>query len=1850
MQEKRFISVTSLFILLGTVVLLSSCSKKQSAANRTDSAIVEEISSFRLGRLTPVIVRFTHSPLSLPEKALTLSPAQKGIWSLRDERTAVFTPAVPYKAGSRITLSADCGKLFGKEFTSKNFEHTFIVDNPSYSVSFDGLSVNEAGNGFVLSGSLSTDIPLSKKEVDKILSVKLSGTAFSKKLPVEWNSTDKTDIRRFSVSGIEKYKSGRTLTVSWNGKQLGLEKDQDTLFRGSKTYRIPAQELFTVMDIDTSRPDTILVSFSEPVDTTQDIASFFMTEKRSGVEAVKVSYTVHKNIVNLYNDKNWQDISQLTIIKGIKSTGGTYLASQEKIVLSDTWDIPSVRFLTDGNILPSSQGTMIPVETKNLTGLSIQVYEIYNSNIVQFLQVNDLDGQEELYRVGEPVWTENITFPWDNSMQNKYIPRGIDLSELITKYPDGMFQIRITFRHENIKYVCLAGHRDFSSLPMPPDFAADEKPQEKSSWDYWEGVSWQDREDFWTYANDPCHPAFYMEDYNSSNFIRRNVLVSDIGIMAKKTAGDDLYVTVTDLKTAKPLHGATVTAYSFVGKQIQTAPSDADGRVIVKNSGRVAFIAATANKQSSYLKLSQGTALSVSHFETGGEIVQNGLKGYIYGERGVWRPGDPLYLTFVVQDLAKKLPPDIPVFFELQDPLGRITDTKTFTSGVNGFYAITTKTADDAPTGLWTARVTIGGQQWTKALRIEAVVPNHLSVKLETTQKYLTPHDNYFVLTGAWLHGAPTPDYKADVAVSISPAVTGFDGYSDYSFTNPVRTVETARETVWEGNLDETSKAGFSVSLPSDTELPGKLKAQFTTRVFEPSGMFSTEQQSFDYSPYTRYTGLRLPKGDAARGMLLTDVNHTADVVLLTPDGKPAGTATLSYTIYKIGWKWWWEKDALTDAAYVESNSYEHIAGGTVAVKNGKGSFTFMVKYPDWGRYMVVVSDGDTGHSAAKIVYIDWPGWAGRAQESGSGSAAMVPLVCDRQNYTAGDTAAVSFASGAGARALVTVEKSGEIIEQKWLETEKDTTVFKLPLTSAMAPNVYVHVTLLQPHLQTANSLPVRLYGVVPVLVDDPATKLNPVIDMPSEYAPDTKATLTVSEKNSSPMTFTVAVVDEGLLGLTNFKSPLLRNEFYKKETSELENWDLFNYVMNAYSGKLETLLAVGGSEEIIDNRKKSAMRFAPVVKYFGPYVLKAGEKKTITFDMPQYVGAVRAVVVAGNNGAYGSAEKTVPVKSDLMVLPSIPRTLGTNETIDIPITVFNGSERAVSVPVSFTARGACDLALSKTVDVPAGDNTNVIFRVPTKGAGAVVFDVSASAGQLSARSSATVSVVSRGVPVTFRDRFIVAPGAEYKASAETPGDTSSAKVSVELSPFPVLDLSSRLRYLITYPHGCIEQITSGGFPQLYIPGFVKLTPKETDDVKRNIQSVIERYPQYQTSSGGFGYWPGNSEPSEWGSCYGAHFLLEAEKAGYSIPDSIIGPLLDWIAKSAASWGPSEYSDSDVQAYKLFVLAEASNPDIGAMNRLMSENLSSNAKMLLAAAYERSGRPSAANDLFSQADRNPDNYRMTGGSFGSTLRDTAVMLYVSSLLGNDRKSAQLAKTVAEQLASGQWYSTQETAWSLMAVLPYYKGQTGGTCAYTAGNTSGMVQGTVTGGSVIETLIPEAGMQQTAVIKNTGDKTIYGTLTSSGMSAPGTEKNEDEGLALTVTYYGADGDRISPAKIKTGDSFRMDVRVQNRTSAKVENIALTIPVPTCWEFSNDRVGVTDREADESENSNSSYSNQDIRDQAIYTYFDLGSDGTFEYTFYATAAFAGDYYIPAVHAEAMYDDTIRAMIQGVHVTSF
>ena len=227
-----------------------------------------------------------------------------------------------------------------------------------------------------------------------------------------------------------------------------------------------------------------------------------------------------------------------------------------------------------------------------------------------------------------------------------------------------------------------------------------------SNWDYY-AEEYYDGEISWNERDDPCKPAYYR--YGSNIRDARNLLASNIGLIAKRAQRGKLLAVATALDTAKPLAGVKIDAMSYQNQVLASGRTDANGMVELDPRGTPFALIADDGGRKGYLRVANGVALPVSHFDVGGETVVAGLKGYLYGDRGVWRPGDTIYLTFALQDRTQTLPPDHPVTVELRNPRGQLVQTLTNSKPVGQFYAFELKTAADAPTGDWNALALVGG-------------------------------------------------------------------------------------------------------------------------------------------------------------------------------------------------------------------------------------------------------------------------------------------------------------------------------------------------------------------------------------------------------------------------------------------------------------------------------------------------------------------------------------------------------------------------------------------------------------------------------------------------------------------------------------------------------------------------------------------------------------------------------------------------------------------------------------------------------------------------------------------------------------------------------------------------------------------------------------------------------------------------------------------------------------------------------------------------------------------------------------------------------------------------------------
>jgi hypothetical protein len=349
--------------------------------------------------------------------------------------------------------------------------------------------------------------------------------------------------------------------------------------------------------------------------------------------------------------------------------------------------------------------------------------------------------------------------------------------------------------------------------------------------------------------------------------------------------------------------------------------------------------------------------------------------------------------------------------------------------------------------------------------------------------------------------------------------------------------------------------------------------------------------------------------------------------------------------------------------------------------------------------------------------------------------------------------------------------------------------------------------------------MPVRLYGIAPVMVEDPETRLLPVIDMADELRSQKPFSLKVSEENKRAMSYTVAVVDEGLLDITGFKTPNPWNYFYAREALGVKTWDLYDYVLGAFGGTLEKIFAIGGDEALGDKSANKAKRFVPVVRFLGPFNLQAGKTNTHVITLPQYTGSVRTMIIAGSDRAFGAAEKAVTVKDPLMVLVTAPRVISPGEKVALPMTLFIQKDGIKDIVVEASSNDLVSFkekTFNLTVSGPGEKDAELSFTVGEK-RGIAKISITATGGGETATYNLAIDVRSPNPPETRSELKVLRPGEKWETSFRPIGLAGSNSALLEASSLPSINLEKRLDYLINYPHGCSEQITSAAFPQLWL-------------------------------------------------------------------------------------------------------------------------------------------------------------------------------------------------------------------------------------------------------------------------------------------------------------------------------------------------------------------------------------------------------------------------------------------------
>ncbi len=1777
------------------------------------------------------------------------SPSIKGKTYWIDAQTLEFRPEEDLKPDQKYEATLNLDKVLPVEKGLEEFEFDFKVIKPALSLLENGLvsQNNTSLNLMKLTGEISTADAEDTQSIEKALTVD-----FNQKLKVKWNHNPQKQISTFTIDSIAKAKSEQSLSLKWDGNVIGADDNS-----GKVTLKVPALNVFKVLAIKAvqQQEDFVLIQCSEPVSVTQDLAGLISIASLGDLR-----FTIDGSQIKAYAPDALEGNYNVVVNQSITNINGTNLQSAKTANVIFENKKPAVTIAGAGTILPNSGKLVLPFEAVNLKAVDVTIIKIYQENIPQFFQVNNYREGNELRRVAKPILQKTIHLNEDKSLdlhkKNRFT---LDLDKLIKTEPGAMYRVSIMFKQAYSVYSC-------TQASAADTEEGDGEYDGYDGYDYGQKIDEDD--DFWNNYNNyypkgyrwnerenPCSPSYY----TSERWAHRNLLSSNIGLIAKRGNDESMLVVATDLLSAKPMSGVSIELLDYQKQVLTTVKTDGDGMATFSLKRKPFLLVAKNGNERGYLKLDDGNSLPLSRFDVGGDIVQNGIKGFIYGERGVWRPGDSLYLSFILEDKLQKLPDNYPVVFELYNPKGQLIKKLSNAKPINGFYTFKTATESTAPTGSWQAKFKAGGAVFTKNLKIETVTPNRIKINFDLGgKKYLgNGRASAATLSAKWLFGTPAQNLKAKVDINLSKDATTFKNFQDYSFDNPIVQFDTQLRTVFEGTLNDDGVAVVNTNLNNMTAAPGILRANITTKIFEPGGNFSIDNFSIPYHVYDNYFGIKAPQGDKFTGMLVTGKNHEVDIVNVNRDGVLLNTnKPVTVALYKIQWRWWWEQNNEESFANFTQNEYNKlIKVEQVQMTGGKAKWNLRVDEPEWGRYLIIVGGANGGgHFAAREVYIDWPGWAQRERGNNPTEVSMLSFTANKAKYNVGDDITLTIPSPENGRALISIENGSRVVKTYWTDTKKGQTQFTFKAEKNMTPNVFANVTLLQPHSQTVNDMPIRMYGAIPLTIENPETILKPQISIAKELRPEVESSLSVSEEKGKAMTYTIAIVDEGLLDLTRFKTPDPHASFYAREGLGVKTWDLFDQVLGAWGGNLERILSIGGDAAINKNiNPAKANRFKPVVKFMGPYQLGKGEKKTHKFTLPQYIGSVKVMVVAGNDGAYGHAEKAVEVKKPIMLLASVPRVIGPGESFTLPVNVFatNNSLKKVSVSLQTSNLQINQTNQQHLTFAKAGDQLTYFNVTAPNRTGIAKIRIIAQSGKEKTVSDVELDIRNPNPIVTNVVSAVIQPGQTWSGNYQAIGTAGTNSGTLEVSSIPPINLEKRLGYLIQYPHGCVEQTTSGIFPQLYLDKLSALSEQKKAQVERNIKAGINKLKGFQTTDGGLAYWPGNNTADEWGTNYAGHFLIEAQESGYALPVGLYDGLIRYQKSKANNWTPNAnnfYGGDLSQAYRLYVLALAKKPEMAAMNRLRAfEYLTDAAKWRLAAAYQMAGQSAAANSLIKGLPTQVEAYQQLGGTYGSDLRDQAMIMETLTLMGQRNRALQLLNKVAAKLGEDQWYSTQTTAYSLLAIAKFCGEQKSARQLNFQYVLDG-VKGNVNNNQYYSST-PITFKSNNASITNKGKSVLFARLIVQGRPATGQNDflpNHPDVLTMEITYKTMKGQVLNPAKLKQGQDFYAEVNVKNTgRQGLYEQMALTQIFPSGWEIINTRL-----HDNEGAFTSSGYDYQDIRDDRVLTYFSLRENEIKTFRVLLNASYLGRFYLSTVQCEAMYNNNISAATPGSWVEVF
>lgn len=1820
---------------------------------------------------------------------ITLTPAAKGEWKWQDDRTLTFTASQWLPMGEEYKVALDAKTLLAPQVSLDESNYRFTVE------SFD-LDMVDAEfyqdpqaplkksaiftvrfNAPVDAQSFEKHIELTRPSTNQPLKYtvvyddqKLQAWVHSEQLTLR----DNQDLVSLSVS------KGVTSTLSGNATQWERTRNQYVPGLYSLSVESVDSQLVDVENGDDQR--VLILDLSDAVNgdaLNNNVEAWLLPQraldpnvrKAEGENALhewrdseidknvlaqstKVPLTLgdteqdeQTNFIFSYKNTPAGRSLLVKVAGGLASVGGFRLKEDDYRIITVPDYPQTLRFMSEGSLLSMKGDKRITVTARNVPGLRLDIKRVIPSQLQHIVSFKSRTfGATYFRQLDDEYFTEHFYYQTpianDNAGAMQY--QGIDLSRYLssdTHARRGIFLLSLSHW--------------------------DPKAKTQQGEEGWNEEESDEQED---------GPAVV-----DSRF----VVVTDLGIIAKKSVDLSRDVFVQSIHDGSPVNGAKVSVIAKNGTTLFSKVTGEDGHAafpsledfraektpvmfLVEKEGDVSFLPTSEDTD---------RQLGFSRFDVDGVITPQDprtLDSYLFSDRGVYRPGDTFNIGLITRTSDWKTSvAGIPVQAEIRDPRDTLMRTVPLTLDASGFSELSYTTAENSPTGDWTVYLYLLGKNnddkrllGTTTVRVKEFEPDRMKVALNLLptrqQGWVKPSELKATIDVQNLFGTPAQGRRVTSKLTLRPVYPHFAQFADYDFYENRRSSDDFDTQLEERTTDENGKADIALGLEGYDDATWQL--QLISEAFEQgSGRSVTAAARVMVSPHDWLVGV---KSDGDLDYISHNAERYLNLIAVDPALNRIALPDLKVELV--------EQKYLSVLTKQDSGVYKYqsklkevsVANAPLAIDAQGSDYRLATDKP--GTFVLVIKDAKD-NVLNRIIYTV----AGNANVSRSlDRNAELKLTLNKATYQPGEEIEVYVNAPYTGSGIITIERD-KVYQWKWFHTDTTSSVQTIRVPKDMEGNGYINVQFIRDPNSDEIFMSPLSYGVQPFGISHSAREAGLKIDSPEVVKPG--ETLNMKVTTDSPQKVVVFAVDEGILQVARYrlKDPL--DYFFRKRALEVESAQILDLILPEYSKLMSLAAAAGG-----DAGEGLALHLNPFkrkkdapVAYWSCITEVNGEAE-FHYPVPDYFnGKIRVMVMSVTPEKIGHAQRYTTVRDDFVLSPNVPTTVAPGDQFDVTLGVANNLTglNGAKTPLDVTLTPPPQLEVvgpaQQTLNLAEKQESVVTFRLKAKeqlGNATLVF--SAASGDKSSRRAVSLSLRPAAA---YRTMSVMGrmDGHEQKVGDLRQMFDAFARRDAQVSWSPLVLTNGLAQYLAAYPNACSEQIVSMATPLLFQYRHPEMKAAFSDaQARAQLRKTMTTLLARQNNQGAIGLWRSTPQADPFITPYVVQFLLEAQQAEYPVDDTLLKSANGYLKTLAANDSMTTLDELRLRAFAAYLLTRqgiiTTNLLADVQTRLQTNypdawqtDLSA---LYLASSYQMLKMDKQANTLLAPTwealSKQYDHAWWTQDYYDPLVQDST-RLYLITRHFPDKVAEippQVLENIVMQLKEGR-YTTLSSAMSILA-LEYY---TKDAARAQDGELSVSAQASDARKTVIGTLKGVTARGQfgsdarEVLFTNPSSHPAWYVVTQAGFDKVAPQKALARGLEISRDYTNEKGEVVK--QVTLGDKVWVHVKIRANSKQGLDNIAIVDLLPGGFEVvqqTPQSAGSASDDGTEAEWQSPlaaggtwqpDYS--DIREDRVIIY-GSATDEVQEFVYQIKATNSGIFTIPPAYGEAMYDREIQAQTAG------